>query len=255
MQQDIKPRVGGTMNRLGWKTTAHIAGILILGSGVVAQEEIGDSTHEASSEIPYKPQILKYGLEKSNTLKRVLPDLHSEVISPDWIEMGGSDKLRLVVGSMTNVWGANDEDIDDFLSRIDHYESYVTEETKEAKEDVGKVFGLIGEHLLIQFFLIERHKETIQSLVDAFTIIWEDNDPDKLVEYERCVDQTIVAMGANTRRTFGDWLDGVEMTMPAKDMFVPLAILYSKASLELANWVTTDYAENLNKCNPDPADS
>ena len=238
------------MKRLGWKVTGVVAGVLLMGSGIVlvAHESSIDSTHEASSNIPYEPQILKYGLKNLIYLKRELPDLHAEVTSPDWMEMGGSDKLRLVVNSMTNVWGATDEDIDDYLSRIDQYESNVP---VGKKGDVELIFGLLGEHLLIQFFLIEKHKETIQPLVDVYSILWEDDEPSKLTDYERCLDQTIVAMGANTKKTFAGWLDDIEEISASADMFDPLAKLHSKTASELVSWVTTEYSETQDKCNPD----
>ena len=236
------------MKRLHWKTTALIAGILLLCSGIVAHEESGDGTLETTSGIPYEPQILKYGLENLNTLKRVLPDLHSKVISPDWMEMRGSDRLRLVVGSMTNVWGVNDEDIDDYLSRFDQYESNVP---PEEKGDVELIFGLIGDQLLRLFFSIEQSKESTQALVDAYSILWEDDDPGKLVEYERCLGQTVVAMGVNTMKTFDDWLDGVEGIAASADMVASHVILHSKTTSEWVKSVSIESSEAQQKCNPD----
>lgn len=178
----------------------------------------------------------------------MLPVLHAEVISPGWMELGGSDKLQLVVNSMTNVWGANEEDIKDYLSRLDQYESAVpADETK----NVEMFFDSIAEHLLIQFFLIEQYKETIQPLIDVYSIIWEDEDPGKLVEYERCLNQNIVTMGTNTKKTFADWLDGVEKVTASTEMLEPHISLHSKAASELVNWVTIEHSAAQNKCNPD----
>ena len=235
------------MKRLSWKLNGLMAAIVLLGSGIVADETSNDDAHKTTSGIPYEPQILKYGLDSLNTLKRVLPDLYAEVISPDWMEMEGSEKLQLVVRSVPSTWGANDEDVDDYLSRIDQYESKVP---VGVRGDVELIFGLIGEHLLIQYFLIEKLKETTQPLVDVYSILWED-EPSKLMDYERCLDKTIVTVGANTKRTFAGWLDEVEEISASTDMFDPLARLHSKTASELVNWVTTEYSEAQNKCNPD----
>lgn len=235
------------MKRLGWKMTGLVAGILLLGSGIVAHEEIGDGTQETTSGIPYEAQILKYGLDNLNTLKQVLPDLYKGVISPDWMEMEGSEKLQLVVKSVPNVWGANDEDVDDYLSRIDQYESKVPD---GARENMGIIFGLMGEHLLRQVFYIEQHKENIQPLVEVYAILWED-EPGKLVDYEKCLDRTVVTMTTMTKSTFNNWLDGVEEIATDSDMFRPHASLQSETATELVNWYSTESIKAVQTCNPD----
>ena len=236
------------MKSLRWKTAGIVAGILLVVSGICAHETSSDGTHQTASGIPYEPQILKYGLQNLNILKRESPDLYAEVISPDWMEMEGSKKLRLVVKSAPSVWGAKDEDVDDYLSRIDQYESNVPD---EEKENVGLIFGLIGDHLLRQIFYIEQHKGNTQALVDTYSIVWEDDEPSKLVEYEKCLNRTIVTMGTNTMSTFMGWLDGIEEIASGTDMLTSHASLQSETATELVNWVSTEPLEAQQKCNPD----
>ena len=238
------------MKRLGWKITGILTGMLIVGSGIalVAHETSSDGTQETSNGIPYEPQILKYGLQNLSILKRELPNLYTAVISPQWMEMEGTDKLKLVVKSVPNVWGASDEEVDEYLSRIDQYESNVPD---GEKENVGLIFGLVGDHLLRQVFYIEQHKGGTEALVDAYSIVWEDDDPSKLVEYEKCLNRTIETMGTNTKSAFMDWLDGIEKIASGKDMFLSHASLQSDTATEFVNLVSTEPLEAQQKCNPD----
>ncbi|MYD80969.1 MAG: hypothetical protein F4X44_10195 [Gammaproteobacteria bacterium] len=237
------------MKRLGWRITGLIAGLLLMGSGIalVAQEESIDDTHKASSEIPYEAQILRFGLKNLNYLKRALPELHAEVMSPDWTEMDGSDKLRLVVKHMTNVWGTEEEAIDAYLSRIDEYMAKVP---VEEREDVNMIFGMIGRQLLTHVFYMEQNKESKKTMMEVQSILWEDDDPGKLVEYERCLGQTIVALGVGTKETFDDWLNGVEEIAAGTNMFKPHASLHSETASELIGVSSKSFTAQL-QCDPD----
>lgn len=237
------------MKRLRWNMTGLIAAVLLWGSGIAlsADEERGDDTHQTFSEIPYEAQILKFGLKNLNYLKRVLPELHAEVISPDWMKLDGSDKLWLVVKSMANVWGTEEDVIAGYLSRIDQYISNVP---VEEKEDVNMIFGLIGRQLLTHVFYREQNKEAKEILLEVQSILWEDDDPGKLAEYERCLDQTTVALGISTIETFEAWLDGVEEIVASTDMLKPHVSLHSETASELMGVSSKSITPHL-QCDPD----
>lgn len=161
--------------------------------------------------------------------------------------MDGSDKLRLVVKHMTDVWGTEEEAIDDYLSRIDRYMSNVP---VEEKEDVDMIFGMIGRQLLSHVFYMEHNKESKKINVEVQSILWEDDDPGKLVEYERCLDQTIVALGISTKETFDDWLDGVEEIVAGTDMLKPHVSLHSETASELIGVSSKSLTAHF-QCDPD----
>lgn len=237
------------MKRLGWKVTGLIAAVLLLGSGIAldAHEESSYDTHQTSNEIPFKAQILKYGLKNLNYLKRALPDLYAEVLTPNWMELDGSDKLRLVVKSMANVWDTKEGAIDKYLSRIDQYVSIVP---AEEREDVDMFFGMIGQDLLSHVFLIEQNKDFAQRLVEEYSIVWEDDDSGKLVEFEQCLDQSIVAMGTDTKETFDAWLDAIEEMATGTNMLKHHASLQLETTAKFAGVILESFKAEL-KCNPD----
>ncbi|MCY3883796.1 MAG: hypothetical protein OXG24_02655 [Gammaproteobacteria bacterium] len=237
------------MKGLAWKMSGLIAGSLLLSSGMalVAHEQSSADTHKASSGIPFEAQILKYGLSNLNYLKRALPELYVEVMSPDWMSLDGSDKLRLVVKHMTDVWGTDEEAIDDYLSRIDEYMARVP---VEEREDVNMIFGMIGRQLLTHVFYMEQNKESKKTMMEVQSILWEDDDPGKLVEYERCLGQTIVALGVSTKETFDDWLNGVEEIAAGTNMFKPHASLHSDTASELIGVSSKSFTAQL-QCDPD----
>ena len=245
----IEANVGGTMKIFGWKMSGLTAGILLICSGIVlaAQDESSDGTPEASREIPYEAQILKYGLENLNYLKNAVPDLHLKVTSPNWMELGGSEKLRIVVKSMSSTWGVDNEAIDDYVSRIDQYWSEVPD---GEKSDVEMIFGLIGEHLLRQVFFVEQGKTSVQPLVDVYSIIWEAEDPEKLVKFEQCLNQSMAEMGTNTKLTFVDWLESIEKISDSTDLLTPHVSLHQSIATELVDRVTEAYKAQSG-CNPD----
>lgn len=238
------------MKRLGCKITGFLTGILIVGSGIalVAQEESSDIAPETSSEIPYEQQILRYGLEQLNYFKRALPELHAEVTSPDWMELGGSEKLRIVVKSVPKEWGATDEDVEDYIRRFDQYESIVP---IDSRENFEMILGGTGEFLLTHVYLMDQGKESIQALVEVHEILWDDEDPSKLAEYEKCLNQTHAAMGTNTKSAFVDWLDRVEKITPSAEMMVPHVKLKGDFTRELVRVTTTEQLEAQRKCGPD----
>ncbi len=206
-----------------------------------------DQVNKASYEIPYEPQILQYGLENLNYLKRAIPDLHSTVISTEWETMDGLEQLKVVANHTLVSLGASREDLDDYIGRIDDYESSVPQ---SKKENLYGTFASFSETLLREIMYFELDTDGIEVLIDAYSIIWEDSPPDRLSTFEECLYESSNHMKSNLVNIFEQWLENMEEIPINADLLVPHVRLRGNTISEL-NDNRLDSLKIREKCDQD----
>lgn len=206
-----------------------------------------DQVNKASYEISYEPQILQYGLENLNYLKRALPDLHSTVISTEWETLGGLEQLRVVASHSLINLGSSREDLEDYLARIDDYESSVPQ---SQREDLHGTFSSVAETLLREIMYFELDTDGIDVLIEVYSIIWEDSSPDRLSTFEECVYEASNHMKSNLVNIFEQWLENMEEIPINADLLVPHVRLRGNTISEL-NDNRTDSLKIREKCDQD----
>ncbi|MXX95377.1 MAG: hypothetical protein F4039_05610 [Gammaproteobacteria bacterium] len=142
-----------------------------------------------------------------DNLKSALPDLHLTVTSPGWETTDGLEQLRTIAKPTLGALGTKLDDIEEFLVRIDAYESNVP---FESKTDVRMTFGRVGKSLLIHFTQVEMMREVADTLYDAYSLLYSESHPDALSSYRDCLDKSIERIGTKTRLVFGDWVNLIE---------------------------------------------
>ena len=203
--------------------------------------------NQASYEISYEPQILQYGLENLNYLKRAIPDLHSTVISIEWESMDGLEQLRVVTNHTLESLGASREDLDDYVGRIDDYESSVPQ---SEKENLHGTFASLAETLLREIMYFEVDTDGVDVLIDAYSLIWEDSPPDRLSTFEECLNEASNHMKSNVINIFEQWLESMEEIPTNADILVPHVRLRGNTISEF-NKNRINSLENRQKCDGD----
>lgn len=184
-----------------------------------------------------------------DNLKSVLPDLHLTVTSPGWESRDGLEQLRTIAKPTLSALGTKHEDIEEFLARIDEYESNVP---FDSKKDVSMFFGIVGKSLLMNFTHTEMMRRGGDILYDAYSLIYSESHPESLSGYRDCLDKSIQRLGTKTRLAFDDWVNSIEKGTEDSDILtvnLEAQVKFSKELVDNFADVPSDqkvcYAEHL----------
>ena len=195
------------------------------------EDEMRSATEiQTSYEQPFESQILQFGLENLNYLKSGLPDLHSIVMSAKWETMNGQEQLQVVVDHALSNFGAEREDLDGYLARIDDHVSSVSQQQKV------QLFGslaTVAETLLHEVMYFELDKDGMATLADTYSIIWKDSTPERLAGFRECLNGSADHMKASVLDIFGRWVDSMDEIPANADIVVPHVKLHAETKSEL----------------------
>ena len=149
----------------------------------------------------------RIGSAHLDNLKSALPDLHLTITSPGWENTDGLEQLRTIAKPTLGALGTKPDDIEEFLVRIDGYESKVP---FESKTGVRMTFGQVAKSLLIHFTHVEMMRNGADVLYDAYSLLYSESHPDAMSGYRDCLDKSIKRMGTKTRLAFDDWVKLIE---------------------------------------------
>lgn len=217
------------------KGLALLLGLVAFVGNAVASEESVKATKiefQSSTEIPYESQILQYGLKNLNLLKQAQPDLHSAVMSADWESINGLEQLRVVASHTFDGLGMKPDYVDDYLSRIENYESNVPQ---PQKSQLDGVYAKVAETLLREIMFIEQDKEGVSIFVDVYSIILEDSPPERLESFKECLNKTHDDLISNLYPIVDKWVDSMEEIPINEDILVPHVKLRADLILESSN--------------------
>jgi len=191
-----------------------------------------------------------------DNLKSALPDLHLTITSPGWENTDGLEQLRTIAKPTLSALGTKPDYIEEFLVRIDAYESKVP---IESKTDVRVTFGQVAKSLLIHFTQVEMMRKGADIRYDAYSLLYSESHPDALSGYRDCLDKSIERMGTKTRLVFDDWVKLIEKGAEDSNILIWNGGAHVDISTKLVNIVHGNvpsdsrvcYAEHLERTNED----
>lgn len=177
-------------------------------------------------------------------LEKASPDLHTMVISPDWRSRDGLDKLRTVSKTALKAWGTKDESIDEYMARIETYDSNLPD---DARADVRVIFGMMGDALVNQIALIQREKLNGEVAVDTLSP-FEESDPEQMREFKECLDESINRIRTKSMLIFGDWIGIFEKEAVSGNIPLAIAKTYSRQQLQFKDVVLVQGSMDSSAC-------
>ncbi len=168
-----------------------------LGAAVQGNADIHDLV-----ETPNKSEHERFSQDDLEILRESLPSLHSQLTSPEWEGLNGSENQRIAAKAVLQAWGSRAEDIGDLLERIAKFELAAP---PESRDTVDMAWGHAGHFLVQAFVILEREKRSLANTKDAFSVVKADY-PDQIAELGECLDYAIEQLEDHAPNHFDLWV-------------------------------------------------
>ncbi len=194
-------------------------------------EEQVNSELDAAIEKYKDSHLSNWTIDELARLKKTLPEVYPYVISEGWDTMDGFERFRVVAKPTLTFFGMEVKEIDDYMGKVDEFESKVL---PESKSDVSLIFGLVGKSLLSQVGLVELSVEVQNSTFDAMSLAFSESHSDEMAKYRECLDRSVEALNDKIKLSFGDWMAFIENDTTKSTTFIEYAREQSKFAIDIA---------------------